>query len=165
MHLAGFSHSMHNWVVCWNLPCSETCCWQSHKLCHWVHSTWIPVAICQKWSPLPSFLFDLVASTWVFIALWLFCCACMACIPSVCYLLSHGIAAECHSCRWSGLVLFFSFMDILVVLGSNWSSWLGSASTESVASFECCPALGFVVVTDGYPLIGCWYWEQSLSSL
>jgi hypothetical protein len=35
----------------------------------------------------------------------LFCCACMARIPSVCYLLSHGIAAECHSCRLSGLVL------------------------------------------------------------
>ncbi len=48
MHLAWFSHSMYHWVVCQNLPCSETCCWRSHKLCRWVHSMWIPVATPQK---------------------------------------------------------------------------------------------------------------------
>jgi hypothetical protein len=108
MHLAGFSHSMRHWVVCQNLPCSETCCWWSHKLCRWVHSMWIPVATSQK-----------MVSTAV-VTVWLSCfnmgcssllygvlvrCACMACIPPVCYLLSHGITAECHSCRLSGLVL------------------------------------------------------------
>ncbi len=55
-------------------------------------------------------------------------------------------------------------MDILVVLGSNWSSWLGSAATESVASFEHCPWSSSSLWTC-YPLIGHWYWEQSLSSL
>ncbi len=48
IHLAGFSCSMCNWVVCWNLPCSETCCWRSHKLHCWVHSMWILVATSQK---------------------------------------------------------------------------------------------------------------------
>jgi hypothetical protein len=49
-------------------------------------------------------------------------------------------------------------------LGLNWSSLLGSASTESVASFEHCPWASSLLRI-GYPLIGHWYWEQSLSSL
>jgi hypothetical protein len=36
-------------------------------------------------------------------------------------------------------------------LGLNWSSLLGSASTELVASFGCCP-WAFVVITDGLSL-------------
>jgi hypothetical protein len=49
-------------------------------------------------------------------------------------------------------------------LGLNWSSLLGSASTELVASFEHCPWASLSLHM-GYPLIGHWYWEQSLSSL
>jgi hypothetical protein len=51
-----------------------------------------------------------------------------------------------------------------LVLGLNWSSLLGSASTELVASFGCCPWASSSLRM-GYPLIGHWYWEQSLSSL
>jgi hypothetical protein len=44
-------------------------------------------------------------------------------------------------------------------LGLNWSSLLGSASTESVASFECCPWASSSLRM-GYPLIGHWYLQM-----
>jgi hypothetical protein len=52
MHLAGFSCSMHNWVVCWNLPCSKTCCWHNKNIFKGV--TLHLLARIIAWSPVPA---------------------------------------------------------------------------------------------------------------
>jgi hypothetical protein len=121
MRLAGFSHSMHHWVVCQNLPCSKTCCWRSHKLRRWVHSMWIHChfstnglhhhccCLTQLFQYGSSLLYGVLSR-----------CACMVRIPSVYYLLSHGIAAECHSCRLSGLVLPSFIINGLSLLFIVW---------------------------------------------
>ncbi len=70
----------------------------------------------------------------------------------------HG-RSSCHS-WWTSILLhfhscysclFFLLIDILVVLGLNWSSLLGSALTELVVSFGHCPWASSSLWM-GYPL-------------